>query len=139
MYPYSYEVSLRLWHPSRNLAAATKIFGVRPWRSWKCGEPRTTPRGTAMSGTYPNSYWTARLTDGKGKSKQEHIERFLSRHVLRFSKARAFLSRLRSSGGRAELFVGLYGSRNFAVEMPPELMKSAARLGVAFTFDIYPT
>ncbi len=74
-----------------------------------------------MPGTYPNSYWTARLTDGKAKSTKEHIEWFLSRHVWRFTN-RAFLSRLRSFGGRAEFFVGLYGSRNFAVEMPPELL-----------------
>ena len=92
-----------------------------------------------MPGTYPNSYWTARLTDGKAKSTKEHIERFLSRHVRRFSKARAFLSRLRSSGGRAEFFRWALWLANFAVEMPPELLKSAARLGVAVTFDVYPT
>ena len=94
-----------------------------------------------MPGVFTNSYWTARLvSEKKGvSSKREGIEAFLLQTVERFRDRRAFISSLRKSGGRAELFVGLFGTKNFAVELEPSVLQAAARLGLAIGFDIYPT
>ena len=140
MYPYRYTVSLRLWHPKRDLAPAAIVFGLRPSRVWKQGEPRKTPKGTPMPGVFANSYWTARLVSERGvSSKRQSVEAFVLRTVERLRDRRAFIGRLRKSGGRAELFVGLFGTRNFAVELESSVLQAAARLGLAMGFDIYPT
>jgi hypothetical protein len=139
MYPYHYTVSLRLWHPHRNLAGAEKVFRLSTARTWVKGAPRATPNGAPLQGAYPNSYWYAQLTNGrKVSSKREEIESFLAKILRRYSGRRQYLRRLLASGGRAELFVGLYGKRNFAAELPPSLLSNAGKLGLALTFDIYP-
>ena len=140
MNPYRYTVSLRLWHPKRDLSRAAAIFGLRPSRTWREGEPRETPAGRLMPGVFQNSYWTARLAGEKGLlSKRQSLESFVLQTVERFQGQRAFITRLRRSGGRAELFIGLFGTRNFAVELEPALLQATARLGLAISLDIYLT
>ena len=70
MYPYSYQVSLRLWHPSRNLASAIKVFGFEPWRSWRRGEPRTTPHQGVLQFQAHTPTVTGRRGSLTGRSSQ---------------------------------------------------------------------
>jgi hypothetical protein len=137
--PYRYAVSLRLWHPSRDLSGATKALGFKPARVAKSGEKRQTPKGVSLPGTWRESYWLAKLTPSKGiRSKETELERFLSKVLKRLMPRRAYISRIRASGGRAELFVGLFGGRNFGIELDPELLAQASRVGVALSLDVYP-
>jgi hypothetical protein len=62
----------------------------------------------------------------------------LSRAIEQLSPARGYLSRLRASGGNAEFFIGVFGNRNFGVELPTELLAAAAHVGIALSFDVYP-
>ena len=92
-----------------------------------------------MPGTYNGSYWFARLTTDKGiSSNRMDLETYLTRTIKRLGASRPFISRLRATGGGAELFVGLFGNRNFGVELHPTLLASAARLGVTLSLDVYP-
>lgn len=118
---------------------ATKAFGIKPRRSWIAGAPRQTPKGTPLSGLNPESYWYADLTARRGvSSRQSHIEVFLAKTLKRFASARPFVSRFRAAGGRAELLVSLFGQRNYAVILDPELLASTARLGLTLSIDVYP-
>jgi hypothetical protein len=139
MYPYRYWVTLKVWHPTRDLAAATKAFGIKPRRSWTAGQPRQTPKGTPLPGVHRDSYWYADLTTKRGiSSKHTHAEVFLEKTIKRLGPARAFLSRLRATGGRAELLFSSFGKRNYAVIFDPVLLLAAGRLGVILSVDIYP-
>jgi hypothetical protein len=139
MNPYRYTVSLRLWHPKRNLSSADAVFGLRSTHSWVRGQPRRTPVGTALSGVYSDSYWSARLNGERGaSSRKEALESFVVGAIEMLRDRRSFLQRLRRSGGRAELFVGVYGERNFAIEFEPPLLRAAGALGLALSLDIYP-
>jgi hypothetical protein len=92
-----------------------------------------------LPGTWRESYWLAKLTPSRGiQSKQTEIDRFLARVLKRLMPRRAYISRIRASGGRAELFVGLFGGRNFGIELDPELLAQASRVGVALSLDVYP-
>jgi len=70
--------------------------------------------------------------------KETELERFLAKVLKRLVPRRAYISRIRASGGRAELFVGLFGSKNFGIELDPELLAQASRAGVALSLDVYP-
>jgi hypothetical protein len=136
--PYKFDVCLRIWHPSRNLSRAETVFGISPERSWVKGDSRQTPNGTPLVGVYPNSYWYARLMKKQVSSRQLQVEEFLAQTIDQFRECRAYISRLRKSGGRAELFVGLMSTKNYAVELHPDLLRSAATLGLTISLDIYP-
>jgi|SRR5882672_2025870 len=139
MYPYRYWVTLRVWHPTRDLAAATKAFGIKPRRSWIAGQSRQTPKGTPLQGVNRQSYWYSNLTARRGiSSTKNHVEVFLAKTIKRFASARAFISRIRATGGHVELLVSLFGKRNYAVILDPELLASAARLGFRVSVDVYP-
>ena len=138
MDPYRFTVSLRLWHPSRNLSRAETVFGVVTARSLTRGDARRTPTGIPLPGVYPTSYWYANLTRKYISSKRQCAEQFLEQTIRRFRDRRAYLSRLRKSGGRAELFVILVSTKNLTLELHPELLLSAAHLGVTITLDWYP-
>lgn len=93
-----------------------------------------------MPGVFPDSYFTGRLLSGKGtSSRKQDLESFLTQAIEGFQDRRAFIARLRKSGGRAELFIGLFGTRNFGLELKPELLQSAARMGLTLSLDVYPT
>ena len=115
----------------------TNEFGVDPQRFWRAGDARSTPRHTPLEGVNHETYWVARLTSEKS-SEECSLEEFIASLVDRFGKNGSFLADLRADGGRAELFAGLYGNRNFGMELAPSLLGSISKLGLALAFDVYP-
>jgi hypothetical protein len=84
--------------------------------------PRTTHRGKTLPGLAKNSYWSSELTTRGGvSSNKEHVEAFLARLLRKFVRARSFASRIRSTGGEVELWVSVFGKRNYALVLNPEL------------------
>ncbi len=139
MHPYSYSISLRLCHPSIDPAEITRALALKPNRAWKAGEPRQTPKGTPLEGVYRESYWyTDLLPDGEHSSEGTWIEEYLDHFAKQLASSRDFFLRVRSEGGRVELFIGLYGDRNFGFELPPSLLGAIADMGLSLSFDVYP-
>jgi len=63
--PYQFKICLRFRHPTADPADITLTLGINPSRSWRVGEPRCTPKGNPLEGTWPDTYWTAILTEGQ--------------------------------------------------------------------------
>lgn len=139
MHPYTFSISLRAWHPSIDPEIITRAFGMVPARTWRVGDARSTPKGTPLEGHYKETYWYTNLvTNEEGNSticKLEDKLAILGRDLSRYSK---FISELRAGGGHAELFIGLYGNRNFGFELPPQTIGALASIGLSLSFDIYP-
>src|SRR6266436_2191019 len=139
MHPYSYAISLRIWHPSKDPALITQALGLKPEREWQAGKPRSTPKGTPLQGCWPETYWCASLLpDREHSSDGTLLEEYLSHIVSRLQPSREFFESLRVEGARAELFLGLYGDRNFGFELTPGLLSDIGGLGLALSFDVYP-
>ena len=135
MHPYRYKISLRVVHPSMPYQEISAALGREPRFGWTVGDPKTTPQGHALEGTRDESYWSARLSEGQSKTP---IEQTLADCVGPLTRHEAFLARLKEDGGRAELFIGLFGDRNFGLELPSHLLGTCSRLGLALSLDIYP-
>ena len=58
---YHFRISLRVRHPYIAPEEITEALGIDPKRSWKAGEPRSTPKGTALAGSNRDTYWTAEV------------------------------------------------------------------------------
>lgn len=111
---------------------------MTPFRAWKKGERRSTPKETPLDGTYRETYWCAHLTEEETDSEVWSLEDFLSRTLDRLALHAPFLGQLLAEDGRAELFVGFYVSRNSGFELSRELTRDLSKLGISLAFDIYP-
>jgi hypothetical protein len=139
VYPYSYSISLRAWHPSIDPEIITSVFGMRPVRTWHAGGARSTPKGAPLEGHYKETYWyTDVVPHEEGASEVCGLEDRLASLAERLSKHSEFISTLRAGDGRAELFIGLYGDRNFGFVIEPGVTQALAAIGLALSFDIYP-
>lgn len=139
MRSYHYRTSLRIWHPSIEPALISKATGLEPCRSWRVGEQRATPKGKPQEGTYPESYWYSDLS-GENPENADNLclEDSLWNHLEQLEGASEFLRSVRETGGRCEIFVGLYGRWNYAFEFSPPLLSRVSHLGLALSLDIYP-
>ena len=139
MHRYSYSISLRAWHPSIDPEAITKGFGKTPARTWRAGDPRSTPKGTPLEGQYKETYWyTVLVSNEEGESDFNSLEDKLAYLAHGLAQHSEFIATLRAGGGHAELFIGLYGDRNFGFELPPQTIGAVASIGLSLSFDIYP-
>jgi hypothetical protein len=139
--PYSYSVSLRIFHPSIDPGALTKTLALKPSNAWKAGEPRRTPRGQPLNGINRGSFWTARLIQKRyATTPRRSLEAALASEVKRLQKHRSLFRRIQKAGGRTELFVGIFGENgfNFGGELDTDLMGSLTKLGLSLGLDIYP-
>ncbi len=90
-------------------------------------------------GHYKETYWYTEVVPHEaGASEACSLEDSLSSLAESLSKHSGFISTLRAGGGRAELFIGLYGDRNFGFVIEPRVTQALAAIGLALSFDIYP-
>jgi hypothetical protein len=139
MNPYSYTISLRIWHPTIDPEDITKKLKMSPNRTWIAGAQRTTPKGTMLKGNYKESYWYATIHDDE-ELYSDDIE--LEKYIEKFTKSieihSEFFNEIRASKGRVEYFVGLYVDSNSGIELPYSLLSFLGELGIDLSFDIYP-
>ena len=139
--PYSYSLSLRIFHPTIDPGALTKSLRLKPSNAWKSGEPRRTPTGKPLKDKNNGSFWTARLIQKRfATTPGRSLEAALTAEVQRLKRHRALLRRIQKTGGRTELFVGIFGENgfNFGGELDTDLLADLSRLGLSLGLDIYP-
>lgn len=137
MSAYSYILSLRLSHPSMDPRAMTDALGLRPSRTWRAGEARSTPKGEPLDGTNRDSYWVARIEGGNWPPTS--LAAAIGGALDRLSDHRAFLRRVRSEGGSVEVFIGWFFDGLGGDVLPHDLLARAGDLGLDLSFDVYPS
>lgn len=133
MYPFKYRLSLRLFHPDIDPREVTAALRLTPLRSWKRGQQKTTPVGTTLRGTYPKSYWCARLEHPVGIDLSDFLEMTLRKLTCR----RKFFEKVRLTGGSVELYVGWFSPSNSGQVLGWELLQGFANLRIDLALDIY--
>ncbi len=136
---YSYSIALRIWHPSVDPAEITANLGLKPKYTNTAGQPRRTPKGRPLDGTYAESYWSADpFGRGEYSSTDDLAEDALAEVLEVLAPHKAFLLSLRESGARIMLQVSSFSGRNYAVELSPALLAQSADLGLSIAHDVYP-
>lgn len=103
-------------------------------RATRAGAPRTTPKGTALPGTYDFSCWTHQF-DVEGASELGVV---LEGLVKRLQRHRQFFYRVVQDGGTVELFYGVFAADNWDEILSHSLMSELAALRVDLRLDVYP-
>ena len=131
MNPYTYVISLRVKHPSRELSYLESLLELKTKGTWVVGEQRQTPKGNILEGTYPESYWYSALTNENESSENISIETSLEEWTNKLSTHRAEFNRITNEGGTIEYFVWVYCDKNLGIEISPDLMKNISSLGIS--------
>jgi hypothetical protein len=131
-----YKISLRIRHPALDPADMTSALGINPSRFWRVGERRHTPKGDLLEGIYRENYWTARLAEGHWPD--QDLATAIGNLLNPLAVHRDFFHRIRSEGGRTELFVGWFFDGQSGGLFSSDLLARFADLKVDLSLDVYP-
>ncbi|WP_134163401.1 hypothetical protein [Pseudomonas citronellolis] len=121
--------SLRIWHPTIPAQGIYPSINLELVRQWSCGEPRTTPKGTPLSGVYKETYCCFDLINNASqdlsvvlRSANEELQRSgeLIREVV-------------ATGGRIEYYVSLSGGMGF--EFDGSLISELSELKISLAVE----
>jgi hypothetical protein len=142
MHPYEFSISLRLTHPTEDLASIyAKINtepGFIPRQIWKVGSQRRGQQGQELEGTYDKSYCYFDLLTSPQKSTVESLSEAIEKNLELLEPFRSVLREHVESGGDSEFFVGLYIDSNSGETFYPDLMQKMAEFKIKLSIDIYP-
>lgn len=124
---FGFIITLKARHPRLSTDRLSKGLGRRPSVAWVAGAPRTTPTGSALPGTYRNSYCVFDLGRGIGPVAFEARLRAATR---RLAKHAALLRSWRRSGGTLAYHVTVHGTAAMGFTIPPSLGIEIGRLGI---------
>lgn len=128
-----YKISLRLKARTMKAADFCAALPWKPDRCWTAGTPRKSPNGDLLGGLHAETYWTFRLREGEGDLAPAIAE--TAEQVAPFA---GLFHAVRSDGGSAEFFVGLFlANGNSGEDFEPELLARLASLGIRLSLDIY--
>ena len=131
---YHFRIGLRLRHPAFDPRQITEALGIKPKRAWKAGELRKTPKGTPLTGVYPDSYWYAQIAVGRWPLE---LNEAIYVTLQKLIPNRSFFHDIRADGGVAELFIGWFFENQSGDVLAHQCLALAGDLKIDLSFDIY--
>jgi hypothetical protein len=138
MHPYSFTISLRADHPSRELSFLAEVLKLGRRFGWTVGDASATPKGTALGGTRRESYWTAPVTVEETSSEECQLEDVLERSVDGLLSQASQLQEFFDTGGSMNYFIGLFGVENYGLVFSTKLMAKLSKARIELQLDVYP-
>jgi hypothetical protein len=132
---FSYSISLRVRHPTLNLAVLTDTLRLEPAHSWTAGEPRRSQTGAPLGGLHRDSYWSAPLPGQMIGATSVPIEIFVSQQLVQLGRHREFLSGLLADGGEISLLVELSPGANASLTLTSVMARKLAELNIEVEFQ----
>ncbi len=134
METFRFRLSLRLSHPSLTLGEISMGVGLPARGGWNAGEARKTPKGQPLSGFNRETYWYTEISHPEEAS----LTAVLAEHLSALELRRDFLQEFRSTGGRAEYFVGWFTTERSGGEtLPSEILRRLGELSLDLSLDVY--
>jgi hypothetical protein len=126
--PTRLQTSLRLWHPTLTPDEISERIGLEPRSS--AGAGSIAPDGRRV----PQTYWTTRIgIDTAAASLEESIESVAG--VV--ARNRTFLREVRSTGGRSEVFIGIFLNGDMGDVLSPDVLRVLGEANVALALSMY--
>ena len=128
---FNYSVSLRVRHPSLNLAVLTDTLRIQPEHSWTAGDPRRSQTGTLLGGHHRDSYWSAPLPAQTTVGAADiPLEAFVTQQLLLLGRHREVLAGLQRDGGEISLLIELSPVANASLTVTTATARKLAELNV---------
>jgi len=114
------------------------MTGRQPTYCWTVGTPRVSRKGAPLGGLHKSTYWSAGLIEETASSERVELEQALAQELDHLAPLAGLFAQIRSEGGKAELFVGLFSETNIVIDLEPALMARLAQYGLGTCLDYYP-
>jgi len=139
MSDYEFTMSLRIRHPDIDPAQISTTLGLQAQHSWSAGEARRDTGGSALSGTYRESFWVCELmSTPELSSDQLSVESELQRVLGTLRRSVDFLQSLHESGGATEIYISIFAREEFRIELGGEVVALLGRLGITTAIEVKP-
>jgi hypothetical protein len=129
-----FDVELFIVHPSLDPAEISTALGLQGHFSHRVGDQRKTPKGTPLSGVYPDTRWRHCIR----RTVTDHL---FAAEVVGFVEELAthkeFLANLKATGGRARVVIQFLGDGYLADEIAPATLATLADLGLALAIECF--
>ena len=130
---YGSSISLRIWHPTVLGEVITNEIGLTPVLCNDVGTNRRTPNGEKLSGLYVQTYWLYEFCFPRTSTVEECLPKALETLIPHGE----YLRRIASTGGRCELFIGVFLATNAGIELDSNLVRQVANAGLSLSLDLY--
>jgi uncharacterized protein DUF4279 len=128
-----FDLSLRVTHPAMDPALITRTLQLQPHTAWQVGSPRRGKDGRQLKGIYEDSYWAHRLSYELRETPEKAVDGVLNM----LQQFKDFFARIFDTGGRTELFLGIYITNSGGLFFGCELLRLAADAKIDLSLDIY--
>jgi hypothetical protein len=132
---FGYSVSLRVRHPTLNLAVLSDTLRLEPAHSWTAGEPRRSQTGALLGGQHRDSYWSALLPGQMVGAINIPLEAFVSQQIIQLGRHREFLNGLLVDGGEISLLIELSPVANASLTVTSAMVRKLADLNIEVEFQ----
>lgn len=132
--PKPFDVELFIVHPTMRPEEISSALGLEAKFFHCVGEPRRTPKGTPLPGIYSDTRW--RHTS-RHEAQGQHFADAVVAFVRSLEPHAPFLSRVRSTGGRAQVIVQFLGDGYFGDEIPRATLARLAELDLDLGLEVY--
>lgn len=158
----SFELSLRIRHPSMDPAAISRELRLEPEHCFKAGEPRESSSGIAAATVHAESYWLATLdpiswadvqtifdmsvagqprlpvsSDRVRSLRSVSLGMTLSMVASHFLRSHGdFMRRIQAEGGEVALIVEISGRSVQSFTLTSQIARAIADLGIDIDFEL---
>ena len=133
--PQRFNVALFIVHPDMAPEIISSELGLVATMAWQAGELRKAPSGELTNGTYADSRW--RYTVRYDVVEQHFVDK-IALMVEALQPHKAFLKRLRDSGGTISLIVQFLGDDGyFGDQLPVGLIEKLADYQIELGIEVY--
>ena len=120
-------------HPKLDPTSVSQRLDLKPYLLQTAGQQVVTPKGTATGSNYAQSKWGYKTE----VAEIGELDRRLTELVDRLYASKQFIREISTSGGRVRVFMNLPNPGAFALEVPPEILRKLADMGIHFGLEIF--
>jgi hypothetical protein len=132
--PQRFGLDLFIVHPTLTPEEITEGLGLLPKFVHPVGQPRKTPKGTQLEGVYPDTRWRHCRSH---ETINQWFVQTLADFVEELRPRKAFLNRLRSTGGKAQVIIKFLGDGYFGDTIPLSTLSLLLELGLDLGLEVF--
>jgi hypothetical protein len=130
----TFTLSLRVTHPTMRHEVISDSISMRPRIASNVGEPRENPAGRLLGGIHKATFCTFDMIEKQAGFFTDGVDQVLTQ----LARHREFLVSLFETGGRSELYIGVFSDANSTgFTMEPNLMAAIADLRLQLSVEFY--
>jgi hypothetical protein len=132
--PRRFHVELFIKHPALDPADISTTLSLEAHNAHRVGDPRETPKGTPLSGSYWDTRWRhcveCAVTDQWYAAEVTRLLNHLEPH-------KAFFANLKSTGGNACIIIQFFGDGYLSDEIPHASLAKLVELGLDLGIECF--